>query len=274
MVKIAKTILKVLISFSVIYFIYSNIDLNIFMDNLKNISIVNYLIALLVFNLSQIVSAKRLEIVLYTKEVFIPFTNQIKLYYLGMFYNLFLPMGIAGDGYKIYLFKKQFGVKTKSLIKLFLYDRLSGLFALVLLMLLNIWFFNIDWFMYLCGVIFFIFPFFLLQKIFFRELNPILLKIVLFSLIVQGLQALSAYFLFTDVTSEINIYLLLFFISSIATVLPLTIGGIGARELVFVIGLGALGLGYEMGVLFCALFFSITFISSAIGVFYINKFKS
>lgn len=57
------------------------------------------------FNISKIISSIRLN--RYFKDINLSLsqTYNLKLYYLGMFYNLFLPGGIGGDGYKIYIIK-------------------------------------------------------------------------------------------------------------------------------------------------------------------------
>src|SRR5690606_38156200 len=56
-----------------------------------------------------------------------------KLYLLGLFYNLFLPGGVGGDGYKIYFLRRKFDVKGRRLLSAVFFDRLSGLWALCLI---------------------------------------------------------------------------------------------------------------------------------------------
>jgi len=54
-------------------------------------------------------------------------------YYIGMFYNLFLPGSVGGDAYKVFLLHEQGVGRTKPLILATLLDRLSGLAMLALL---------------------------------------------------------------------------------------------------------------------------------------------
>jgi len=270
--KIVKTILKLLISGVIIYYIYSSLDINKFISYLKNVTITSYISAFVVFNISQIISAKRLELILLTKKVVISFKEQIKLYYLGMFYNLFLPAGIGGDGYKVYYFSKLFQIKIRVLIKLLLYDRFVGLSGLLFLLFICLYFY-FDYkiissvlvisALAVAGVVF----------LFFKDLNVVFSKVLLLSIVIQALQGLSGYLLFANLTQFYGIYLALFFLSSLATVFPFTIGGLGAREAVFVYGLSNLNINYEAGVLFCGLFFSLTVFSSLIGVFFIKRFS-
>ena len=60
-------------------------------------------------------------------------------------------------------------------------------------------------------------------------------------------------------------FLLLFLASSIAAVIPFTIGGMGARELVFMSGATLLGVSGEQAVAVSLLFFLLTAVSSLCG---------
>ena len=72
-----------------------------------SISLLWLLPALLLYNASQFISAYRL---LQFYKVYLPgisYPFNLRLYYRGMFFNLFLPGGIGGDAYKIIALKKQ-----------------------------------------------------------------------------------------------------------------------------------------------------------------------
>src|SRR5690606_12465762 len=56
-----------------------------------------------------------------------------KLYLLGLFYSLFLPGGVGGDGYKIYFLRRKCDVKARRLLSAVFFGRLSGLWALCLI---------------------------------------------------------------------------------------------------------------------------------------------
>ena len=60
----------------------------------------------------------------------------------------------------------------------------------------------------------------------------------------------------------------MFFISSVVSVVPISIGGVGLRELTFLYGLNILGLNPAVGVVGAFLFFIITILSSLIGAFF------
>ena len=66
-------------------------------------------------------------------------------------------------------------------------------------------------------------------------------------------------------------YIFIFLLSSIAAVLPLTIGPLGIRELVFVEGARWFALNGELSVAISLLFFLITLIGSAWGMVYVFR---
>ncbi len=135
------TVIKIVVSILLIYFIFSKINLS----EIKEIIIkssVNYLvIALFFFLISKIIAAFRLNLYFHQLEVPLTHKSNLELYLLGMFYNLFLPGGIGGDAYKGYILKKTFGVKTKKIISVLVLDRLCGLLLL---------------FIYACGLLYFL----------------------------------------------------------------------------------------------------------------------
>jgi uncharacterized membrane protein YbhN (UPF0104 family) len=69
-------------------------------------------------------------------------------------------------------------------------------------------------------------------------------------------------------------YLLVFLASSVATIIPITIGGLGLRELVFLYGARYLGLDADISVAVSLLFFLITLVSSLPGIYLHATMKS
>ena len=88
------------------------------------------LLALLAFNVSKLLSSFRLNYFFRALGLGLNEKFNLKLYYLGMLYNQFLPGGIGGDGYKVYLLNKWYGTSVKSLVSATLLDRVSGVVAL------------------------------------------------------------------------------------------------------------------------------------------------
>jgi uncharacterized membrane protein YbhN (UPF0104 family) len=194
-----------------------------------------------------------------------------------MFYNLFLPGGIGGDGYKAYLLNKKYRVKYKKLISALLFDRISGLISLIFLAGILFLFsdFKIYYFtvlaVFITTTIYFIF-YFVSKRInkfifYFKETT-------ILGLFVQLLQLISALFIIFSLGNlPIIDVLFLFLVSSVVSVLPITIGGIGVRELTFLYGFSYLGYQTDIGIAFSFLFFIITILSSMFGIFFINSFS-
>ena len=131
--KILKGLLKFCISGLALSFVLYNVDLNLVGGLLMQANWMYLVLASVFFSLSKIFSAFRLNIFFNSIDLNISTKYNLKLYWIGMFYNLFLPGGIGGDAYKVYLLNKEFGTKIKSLLKASLIDRVSGLISLLFL---------------------------------------------------------------------------------------------------------------------------------------------
>ncbi|WP_236262766.1 lysylphosphatidylglycerol synthase transmembrane domain-containing protein [Aggregatimonas sangjinii] len=273
--KHALTALKILVSTALIYFIFTKIDFGEVLAILQKANAFYLLLAAIFLVMSKIIASYRLNLYFHQLDVRLTQQSNLKLYLLGMFYNLFLPGGIGGDAYKGYVIQKRFPVTTKRVISALLLDRLSGLlliflysclfailldneylakyrmaiFVLALASILFFWLFNKKWFSSL-------------QKVFWKSCS--------YSALVQGTQLVSVLLILKALAigTQTVAYLFVFMLSSIVSVVPLTIGGIGSRELTFFYGAELLGLEENTAVGISMVFFLITAIVSLFGVYY------
>ena len=200
---------------------------------------------------------------------------QARLYLLGMFYNLFLPGGIGGDGYKAFIYQKTSGLSLKRGLSALLLDRISGVWALAVWVVIlaafvvGLPFYERPWMYVIAGILGSI-GYGLLVYLFFKNTWGNFWKGSFLSLGVQGAQLLSALFLLWSLHAEQDIlgYLVVFLISSVAAVLPLTIGGMGSREITFYYGSLWLGLDQTISLGISLLFFALTALVSFTGVYY------
>ncbi|MBN2825092.1 MAG: flippase-like domain-containing protein [Campylobacterales bacterium] len=278
MKKYLKLTLKIALSTLLIGFVFSQIDTKQFQATLLKADFFWLVAAFIAFNLSKIVSSIRLNCYFKDLGIHLKEIANLKLYYLGMFYNLFLPGGIGGDGYKVYLLHKHYHTKIKHLISATLLDRISGVVALgFLAALLFLWsaFSAISATLNTLAIFFAIaiLPLYLVShRKFFSTFNASLRRTTLLALVVQLLQLLSALSIVYAMGATQTIeYLTIFLISSVVAVLPLTIGGVGAREFTFLYAFGLISLDPHSGVVFSILFFMITALSSLIGVLFMHK---
>ncbi|GAA4308333.1 lysylphosphatidylglycerol synthase transmembrane domain-containing protein [Compostibacter hankyongensis] len=232
--------------------------------------------ALLFYNASQWASAWRLQYFYGALELFPGFYLNLRLYYRGMFYNLFLPGGIGGDGYKIHYLFRRYHKPVRELLTATLLDRVNGLIVLGLLIVLiagsgllpqgllpfPAWLLPVA---YLLGMVLFA----ALLRRFLARYFEVLPRTTLISGLVQGLQLTAMICLMKalHIHGPLLPYLLLFLSSSIAAVIPFTIGGMGARELVFMAGAPLLGAVPAQAIAVSLLFFLLTAVSSLAGGF-------
>src|SRR4051812_23745455 len=86
------------------------------------------------FVFSKLLSSIRLNVYFRNIDIHLSEWKNIRLYWLGMFYNLFLPGSISGDAYKVVRLTKDFNVAYKKTTAAVLLDRFSGLVALGVLL--------------------------------------------------------------------------------------------------------------------------------------------
>lgn len=268
---------KISLSITAIWLVLDKINIEQTSKIVANASFLWLFVAFIFFTLSRIAGSFRMSLYFDSLGMKLGQIFNLKLYYLGMFYNLFLPGGIGGDGYKIYFLHKHYGAKAKDLLNALLQDRISGLFALLILLSFLAGFssflviFNIS-FVWFPFVSFFAFlGIYLLSKL-TKKFHSFFLKGFFVAFILQILQLLCAVFILISFGefSNFSNYLTIFLISSIVSVLPISFGGIGARELTFVYLLEFLHQSSEIGVALSVVFFIFTAISSLFGAFFMN----
>src|SRR5690606_20130981 len=103
---ILKLLLKLGITGLSLYLVSRKVEMEDIRQAFHNINLLFLLFAFLAFLVSQIISASRLNTLFKGVDLHISERYNFKIYLLGMFYNLFLPGGIGGDGYKIFLLRK------------------------------------------------------------------------------------------------------------------------------------------------------------------------
>ena len=269
------TALKIVVSAVLIYFIFTKIEFKDVLQTLKKSDPLFLLLALLFFVLSKVLSAFRTNLYFHQIGAKISQLSNLKLYLLGMFYNLFLPGGIGGDAYKGYVIQKEHQPGTKKVVSSLLLDRLSGMlllfvYACVLAILSKNEFFQSFYWLIIVAIPLSVIAFWLVNKIFFTTTLPVFWKSVGFSALVQLAQLVSVLCILNSLSVSLDTieYLFVFLVSSIVSVIPLTIGGIGSREVTFLYGAEWLGLDASTSIGISFTFFLITALTSLFGVIY------
>jgi uncharacterized membrane protein YbhN (UPF0104 family) len=264
-----KTALKILLTVGALYLVFQKIDTDNLLQLSKTLSWGWLVPAIALFVGSKVATAIRLNAYFANIHISLSFWENWRLYLIGMFYNLFLPGGIGGDGYKVYLLNNQFKTPVKELLKASLLDRLGGLIAilgllfgilLVIELPLPLGNPGIGKILFAVGAIGMIPGFWLLQKFLFSNFLPSFWQGIFWSIVGQLAQmaAVVCLLLALGVQDKFLAYQAVFLLSSIVAVLPLTIGGVGARELVVVYAHSYAGIQETEAVAFSLLFFLIS----------------
>lgn len=268
-----KAILKIAISVAALWYVFTKID---FREVMTIFATVNYgwlVAATLLFIVSKIFSAWRLNVFFGNIGARLSNDSNLRLYLLGMYYNLFLPGGIGGDGYKVYLLNRQYGIKAGKLFWAVLLDRVNGVLALFVLAMLLAPFTVIPDLYKTFALILIpvsIVVYYLVISKFFPDFRQGLNLTNLYSLGVQTAQLISAWFILlaNHHHDQVLAYLFLFLVSSIVATLPFTIGGIGSREITFLFGAEIMQLDIHLSIALSLLFYVITAVVSLTGIWY------
>src|SRR3990167_11073066 len=124
--------LKILISISLLIFLFKRANIGNVWDVMRSMDFMIFIVVVFLYTVSQIVSTYRWSLFLPHAGIDMPFLKLVSLYYVGMFFNIFLPTAIGGDVVKTYYLYKSSGKGGNSLATVFL-DRFTGFFALVVI---------------------------------------------------------------------------------------------------------------------------------------------
>lgn len=272
--KLLKLLLKIIITIACIWYVSTRINFKELAAALRDINWLLFGGGILLYAGSKVVGAFRLNIYFRNIKIDLPAATNLRLYWLGLFYNLFLPGSISGDAYKVIMLSKKFGrpyAKTTAAVVL---DRLTGLLGLGLVLAFY-GAFVLKNNLYIGGIVSLallaiLLAYFIIKK-WFPDFLPGFWSTFLLALLVQVFANGSAYLIILSlgIHDSLNQYMFIFLVASIAAVLPLTLGGLGAREIVFLELSRYFGLPEHSSVLIGFLVYIAVLISAAWGLVYI-----
>jgi len=200
----------------------------------------------------------------------------LRLYFLGLCYNVLLPGGIGGDGYKIYLLHKRYKLPTKKVFWAILFDRLSGLWAIgaiVVALIVLIPNFPIH-----LGIPLSIFLvgsaiYYIVAVKFFKEYTHNFFSAHGKAIGVQTMQLVTiiCLLLAQDYTGKFAPYLLSFLFSSLAAIIPFSLGGGGVRDALFLTVSKQFNLAQDMAVYLSFGFYLISIIVALACIYFVLK---
>ena len=273
---ITKTVLKIVITAALLYYVFKKVPFDSVAARFVHANYWWMFAGVVFYFASMVASSWRLLSFFKSINLRLDSRFNFRLYLLGIFYNFLLPGGIGGDGYKIYLLNKTYKLPAKKVFWAILFDRLSGLWAIGLIIVcLKIFIpqipinFAIPASIFVVGSIIY----YVVVRIFFKEFGKHFFKGHAKAIVVQAFQVLTIIMVLLgqDFTGKFAPYLLAFLVSALAAVVPINIGGAGARELVFQKSAGFFHIDASLGIYLSISFFLISLLVALSGIYYLIR---
>lgn len=288
-----KNILKVIIGISLILYLLNKIDLQTLSSSIKGGSYQVVVIACLVFGLTGIFQGARLYILI--KKYGFTFLTSLKVFFISMFFNN-LSTVLLGDGYKVVYLRNRIP-NWRSPIAIVFLERFFGLVVILFIGMIYLIFnysrileysqysnilskISFNYIIILAAPILLILLFLLRNRFkkvylhfiqFFGEVKKIVLElpsyslylIIILTLFTHLLVAFKMYLLVKAFQNNIlyvdTIFVIL--LVFIASYLPITIGALGVREGILILGFTYLGVTQPIAIV-------VAFVSRIIIYFY------
>ncbi len=275
---VVKTILKIGFTSLLLYLVLRKMDFAIVKSTLSASNPLYLLLAVLTFFLSQLVASSRLLSFFKSINLRLAFMFNLRLYMLGLFYNLFLPGGIGGDGYKIWLLNRSYKLPAKKVFWAIFFDRLSGLWAIGLIIVALIGFLPqiqihlaIPLSVFLVGTAVYYF----VAKYYFKEYTHFFFEAHAKAILVQSMQVITVLFVLLALQfhGKFSPYLFTFLVASLSAVVPFSVGGLGLREYIFVHFAPFFNMDPNLAVVVSLLFYLTSATVSLLGIYYVFNTK-
>jgi len=273
-IRFLKLLLKIAITALCFGYISTKIDFGKALNALLKAYWIFLFIALLFFLLSKVLSAFRLNIYFRNIKLKLSEWNNIKLYWLGMFYNLFLPGAISGDAYKVILLNRRYKTSYKKTSAAVLLDRFSGVLALGVILsiygIIVLHNYKYDVLLIAAAILAFA-GFYSVIRFLFKDFLQSFFPTFLWALFVQLSQVICIYFVMLSLHLPLSQHewIFIFLLAAVISVLPISLGGgLGTREFVFVEGSRFFHLDPQVGVIISLLFYLLTVIGSVWGLYF------
>ncbi|HEU4902169.1 MAG TPA: lysylphosphatidylglycerol synthase transmembrane domain-containing protein [Flavisolibacter sp.] len=273
--KLLKLLVKVAVTALCFWYISKKIDFSKAFEALQQANWVLLFLAVVAYVLSKLVAAFRLNIYFQNINLHLLQWKNIKLYWLGMFYNLFLPGSISGDAYKVVLLNKRFQAPYKKTSAAVLLDRFSGLLGLgVILCIYGLLVFDNKVYhaVLISGCVLAVAVLYILVRKFFRDFLAGFFPTFFWGIVVQAIQVGGVYLILSalHIPSNYQEWVFIFLAASVISVLPLSLGGgLGTREFVFVEGAGFFHLDPHVAVIISLLFYLSSVAGAIWGAYFI-----
>lgn len=272
--RVVKVIAIVLVTAGLLYYVFSKVPFQKVKSRVIHASPVWLLAAIGCYFASMLFSSWRLLSFFKSIDLNVNARFNLRLYFSGLCYNLLLPGGIGGDGYKIYLLHKWYHKPAKRVFFAILFDRLSGFWAIGFFATLLVSFIptiHINTFLLVAAFLVGSAIYYWVIRRFFRDYTHNFFAAHLKAIGVQGTQLLLIVCLLlaqADFSTGLPAYLLSFLISALAAVIPASVGGGGIRDYIIATLSKPFHLVDNMAVYLTITFYIISIIVALFGIYY------
>jgi len=273
--KYLKFLLKIGVTTVCFWYISRKIDFNAAKEAFLKANWLWLSLAVVLLMLSKLFSAFRLNIYFRNIHIHLPEWRNIKLYWLGMFYNLFLPGSISGDAYKVVLLKRKYDSPYKKTSAAVLLDRFSGLLALGLIMsvygviVLDKTLYDV---ILITGSVVAVVALYLVVRSYFKDFLPGFGPTFVWGFLVQLTQVVCVYCILLSLGLPVDQprWIFIFLVAAVVAVFPVSLGGgLGTREVVFIEGAKYFHLDPQLALVISLLFYLSTVIASIWGLYFV-----
>lgn len=292
MKKFIWTLLRFSVSFIIIYFLLRKIDFRELSLQATNLKFPFLFLAFMCLLSVAFIGTYRWQTLLEGRCIKVGFWKLLEFGFVGQFFSSFLP-GSGGDFVKMYKVighaedKVYAGIsvlaeKIIGFYSIFVFVIAAGVFSVGLLPSRLLWTLFLTTIFAFLGLFVFIYSRPWVIKLtktrwyvttfyealhFFITHRGILLKVVIVSLLMQFLSIMSCYFVARSIGVYISVFYFFIFMPVIffATAIPISLGGIGVREGMFVYLFSRANVPPDQAVLLSLIFFSLGMAFSLIG---------
>ena len=285
-----KTVIKTLISLSLLTFLFTkvvSIDEVIRITSGANFVLLS--LAFLFILLNNLTSSLRWKYLIDVAKV--KYWFLFRLYFVGNFFNNFMPSSIGGDVYKIVKLRKVIDDNGPHATAATFMERFTGLVALAILASIALMFSGIYPFYYgllllvlfLSGLVFGIFVLYkfhhlhsALEKFYlsfasFKDKREVVTKAFLLSFLVQLFAIITQYLVVRSIGIDIPFMFAMFVfpVAGFISFFPISFNGVGIQEFMYINLLALIGVSANLAISASILYFIVRMLSSLLGaVFY------
>ncbi len=283
-------LIRVGVSAGLLLWLFSRYDMRGILATFEGLSIFVWLLASLMYLVSQVLSSIRWWILSIALAFPGRWPTYLGFYFVGMYFNLFLPTGIGGDVFKAHFLSRDEGRRLLAAWSV-VGDRLFGLITMLIMgagvVMVEpdllpepfIIFLSISALIILCGLVGF--PFFHrglirlwprlsryvsdILKLWQRPRRMLVILALSFCLQALGMGAVALLGAGIGIQIPLAFYFATLPMVALITMIPISFSGIGVREGAFVYFLGLKGIAPESAFSLGLLFFSVQVAISVVG---------